>query len=180
MQCPKCNCKMEVKNIRNVEIDLCSECSGVWFDQDELRKVKDKTEPDLNWMDFEIWKHEDQFRFSQKPIKCPKCQIDMVVITYKDTDVEIDYCAKCQGTWLEESELSNIIDALNSELANKSIKGYVKASLKEAKEIITGPESLVSEWKDFVTVLRMFQYRFFIENPNLRDTVINIQKGFPL
>ncbi len=84
------------------------------------------------------------------------------------------------GTWLEESEFSNIIDALNSELANKSIKNYVKASLEEAKEIIIGPESLVSEWKDFVTVLRMFQYRFFIENPNLRDTIIDIQKGFPL
>ena len=41
-------------------------------------------------------------------------------------------------------------------------------------------EDVESEWKDFVTVLRMFQYRFFIENPNLRDTVISIQKGFPL
>ena len=180
MQCPKCNDIMEGKNIENVEIDVCSKCSGVWFDQDELRKAKDQTEPDLNWMDFEIWKHEDRFKFAQKPIKCPKCQIDMVLINYEDTEVEIDYCPKCQGTWLDEGEFNNIIDALNSELANKSIPDYMKASLDEAKEIITGPESFISEWKDFMTVLRMFQYRFFIENPILQDTVMNIQKGFPL
>jgi Zn-finger nucleic acid-binding protein len=180
MQCPKCNGNMEVKKIENVEIDVCSKCAGVWFDQDELRKAKDQTDPDLNWMDFEIWKHEDRFTFSQKPIKCPKCQIDMVIINYEDTNVEIDYCPQCRGTWLEEGEFNNIIDALNSELANKSIPNYVKASLEEAKEIITGPESFMSEWKDFVTVLRMFQYRFFIENPKMQDTVNNIQKGFPL
>lgn len=180
MQCPKCNDTMEVKKIENVEIDVCSKCTGVWFDQNELRKAKDQTDPDLNWMDFEIWKHEDRFKFSQKPIQCPKCQIDMVIINYEDSDVEIDYCPQCQGTWLDEGEFNNIIDALNSELANKSIPNYVKASLEEAKEIITGPESFISEWKDFVTVLRMFQYRFFIENPKLQDTVINIQKGFPL
>jgi len=104
----------------------------------------------------------------------------MVLINYEDTDVEIDYCPQCQGTWLDEGEFNNIIDALNSELANKSIPNYVKASLEEAKEIITGPESFISEWKDFVTVLRMFQYRFLMENPKLQDTVMNMQKGFPL
>ena len=180
MQCPKCNDNMEVKKIENVEIDVCSKCAGVWFDQDELRKAKDQTEPDLNWMDFEIWKHEDRFKFSQKPINCPKCKIDMVIINYEDTNAEFDYCPQCRGTWLDEGEFNNIVDALNSELANKSIPNYVKASLEEAKEIITGPESFISEWKDFVTVLRMFQYRFFIENPKLQDTVMNIQKGFPL
>jgi len=68
MECPKCNGNMEVKNIENVEIDCCSKCAGVWFDQNELGKAKDQTEPDLNWMDFEIWKHEDRFKFSHKPI----------------------------------------------------------------------------------------------------------------
>jgi len=180
MQCPKCNDTMEVKNIESVEINVCSKCAGVWFDQDELRKAKDQTEPDLNWMDFEIWKHEDRFKFSQKPAKCPKCQIDLVIINYEDTDIEIDYCPQCQGTWLDEGEFDKIVTALNSELANKSLPNYVRASLEEAKEIITGPESFISEWKDFMTVLRMFQYRFFIENPKLQDTVTNIQKGFPL
>jgi Zn-finger nucleic acid-binding protein len=171
---------MEVQEIENVAIDVCSKCAGIWFAQDELRKAKDLAEPDLNWMDFEIWGHEDRFTFSHRPVKCPQCNIDMVIINYGDTGVDIDYCPKCRGAWLEEGEFSKIIDALNAEATDKSIPEYVKASLNEAKEIITGPESFVSEWKDFMTVLRMFQYRFFSKNPGLQDAVIKIQEGFPV
>jgi len=179
MQCPKCNNPMEKQKIESVEIDVCPHCAGVWFDQDELRKAKDYVEPDANWMDFEIWKHEDRFKFSQRPVKCPKCNVDMVIINYDDTDVEIDYCPQCRGTWLDEGEFKNIVDALDAELAHKNMSEYVKDSLEEAKEIITGPESFISEWKDFMTVLRMLQYRFFVEHPKLQDTVIAIQKAFP-
>jgi len=180
MYCPKCSDQMEIQMIEDVEIDLCKKCSGIWFDQDELRKAKDQTEPDLNWMDFEIWKNENKFQFSQKPLVCPKCDLDMVQIDYGKTGVEVDYCPKCRGVWLDEGEFKKIIENLNSELANKSISEYVKASLEEGLEIATGPETFISEWKDFMTVLRMFQYRFFILNPKLQDTVFTIQDKFPL
>ena len=57
---------------------------------------------------------------------------------------------------------------------------YLKASLKEGMDMINGSESFISEWKDFLTVLKMFQYRFFILNPKLQDTVAGIQQTFPL
>lgn len=180
MDCPKCHESMEAGNIENVEIDKCPKCNGIWFDQDELRQAKDQTDPDLNWMDFEIWKHEDHFKFTARTLKCPICKINMVAIDYGETGVEIDYCPQCRGTWLDEGEFGKIIDALHTELATKSISDYTKASLKEAKDIITGGEGLISEWKDFTTVLRMFRYRFFIEKPKLLDTVINIQKANPI
>lgn len=104
----------------------------------------------------------------------------MVAIYYADTGVEIDYCPQCQGTWLDKGEFEKIIDALHSELVTKNMSDYVKASLREEKEIMTGPESFISEWKDFTTVLQMFQYRFFIENPKLLETVVGIQKGIPI
>ena len=90
MNCPKCSDQMGIQKIEDVEIDICKKCSGIWFDQDELRKAKDKSDPDLNWMDFEIWKNEDKFNFSQMPIQCPKCSLDMVKIDYANTKVEID------------------------------------------------------------------------------------------
>jgi len=178
MQCPKCNGAMEAREIEAVEVDACSKCAGIWFDQDELRTAKDQTDPHLNWMDFEIWKHADRFRFSQQANNCPVCQISMVKIDYGDTGVEIDYCPRCRGTWLDEGKFTNIISALESESASKSLPDYLKASLEEAQAIVTGPEPVISEWKDFMTVLRMFQYRFFVENPDLQNTVTGIQKGF--
>jgi Zn-finger nucleic acid-binding protein len=179
MNCPRCNIAMKNKNIKDIKIHECPKCKGIWFDQDELRKAKDQTDPDLNWMDFEIWKHEDRFNLSAKPIPCPKCSIEMAAIQYGDTNVEIDYCSKCRGTWLDEGEFGKIINVLTDELETKSVSDYIKSSLEEAKEIITGPEGLVSEWKDFATVLRMFEYRFFVENPKLLKAVRAIQEVSP-
>jgi Zn-finger nucleic acid-binding protein len=179
MNCPRCKIAMKKRNIKDIKIDECPKCKGIWFDQGELRKAKDQTDPDLNWMDFEIWKHEDRFNLSAKPIQCPKCNIEMAAIQYGDTNVEIDYCSKCRGTWLDEGEFGKIIDALTDELGTKSVSDYIKSSLEEAKEIITGPEGLVSEWKDFITVLRMFEYRFFVENPKLLKAVKAIQEVSP-
>ena len=79
---------------------------------------------------------------------------------------------------MDKGEFANIIGALQSEAANMSVPDYVKASLAEAKEMITGSEPFISEWRDFVTILRMFQYRFFIAHQDLQNRVIGIQKGF--
>ena len=179
MNCPNCSKAMHPHRIKDVDLDECKDCKGVWFDQDELRRAKDQTDSDLNWMDFELWKYEDRYQISPKPIKCPKCSVGLASVQYGNTGVEVDCCAKCQGVWLEENEFGKIIDALTDELATKSLSDYFKASLEEGKEIVAGPESFFSEWKDFTTILRMFQYRFFIENPKLQDTMINIQRTNP-
>jgi hypothetical protein len=55
----------------------------------------------------------------------------------------------------------------------------VLASVKEAGELATGPESLTSEWKDFQSVLRLMQCRFFVERPGLLDAVTAIQDANP-
>ena len=180
MKCPICKIEMEKKIIRDIEIDECEKCKGMWFEEDELRKAKDSTDEDLNWMDFEIWKHEDQFKTKSRNLPCPQCNKTLVTIDYADTGIEIDYCPTCKGTWLDKGEFKKIIEALHNELLTKSFSKYITASLEEAKEIITGPEPFLSEWKDFITVLRMMRYRIFAEKPRLLDTVISIQKANPI
>ena len=39
MQCPKCNVEMQIKNILEVDIDICPSCNGVWLDDGELSKL---------------------------------------------------------------------------------------------------------------------------------------------
>lgn len=180
MQCPKCKELMEVQGIDNADVDVCTACKGVWFDRDELRQAKDQLVPDVNWMDFEIWKHPNKFKLSSRPMTCPRCQDGMVTLDYDDTGVMIDYCPQCRGVWLDGGEFKKIIDALETEMANQSLSEYIKESLQEAKEIITGPESLVSEWKDFMTLLRMMQYRVLVDKPELHDKIINFYKMNPM
>jgi Zn-finger nucleic acid-binding protein len=94
--------------------------------------------------------------------------------------VEIDVCPTCRGIWLEQGEFTKIITALEQELQTKDVSDYVKASVEEAKEIITDPENFASEWKDFTTVLRLLQYRLFAEKPRLLTELIEGQKGAPI
>ncbi len=176
MKCPHCDIELKPK----LNVDECDNCKGIWFEKDELRQAKDIKDPDLNWMDFEIWKHEDKFKAKTKELPCPQCNQSLMAIDYNNSDVEIDYCPECKGIWLDKDEFEKIINALTNELLSKSFSGYIKASLEEAKEIITGPESLLSEWKDFSTVLRMMQYRLFTGNPPLLDNIRNLQKISPI
>jgi Zn-finger nucleic acid-binding protein len=177
MQCPKCNSQLRKKVIHEVEIDECKKCEGIWFDKDELRKIKDKTDSDLNWMDFEVLKHRDKFKLNVPKKNCPKCKIKMEVLNYDDSKVEIDFCTICNGIWLDKNEFESIIQFLEDEILTKLLGDYVKATIEEAKEILTGPESFISEWKDFSTILRFLQYRILVANPKIHNGLVKLQQN---
>ena len=179
MKCPCCDAELETVKIKDIDVDRCSECEGVWFDDDELRQAKDVSGKDINWIDFEIWKHEDLFKVEPRDLKCPKCSLPLIAIDYGDTNVEVDCCPKCKGVWLDNGEFNSIIEALTNELYTKTFSEYVKETLQEAKEILTGPESFISEWKDFITVLGLMQLRLFIEHPVLMENAKKIQENNP-
>ena len=81
---------------------------------------------------------------------------------------------------MKRTEKEKIVEALNKELATAEVSDYVKVSLKEGKELITGEDGFKSEWKDFTTVLRLMQYRIFVEKPRLLGELLDAQKGAPI
>lgn len=177
MDCPKCEIKLHKRSIQGIDVDECEKCEGIWSDNDELRQVKDKTDSDLNWMDFEIWKHPEKFKAKSTKYDCPNCGNSMDVLDYDNTKVEIDYCTNCKGIWLDKNELEKIIDALEEEILTKSMSDYIKATIEEAKELITGRESFLTEWKDFSTILRFLQYRILSLKPEIHDNLVRFQKN---
>ena len=180
MNCPYCSVELRKKMLQEVEADECDQCKGIWFEQDELRKARDAADKDLCWLDFDIWKHKDGSSLKPSKLACPLCSKALVTVDYAGTKVEVDCCPTCKGTWLDKGEFKEIVDALTEELLSKPFSEYVKASIEEAKEIVTGPEGFISEWKDFTPVLRMMQYRLFAENPDLVDEALAIQRSVPI
>ena len=104
----------------------------------------------------------------------------MITIDYDQTGIEIDCCPQCRGVWLDKGEFAGIIAALQQEAAGMDVSDYLKASLNEAEELLTGPESFASEWRDFTKVLRLLQYRLFAEKPGLLAALIEGQGGAPI
>ncbi len=47
-------------------------------------------------------------------MKCPICDIDLQIAERQG--VEIDYCSKCRGVWLDRGELDKIIERSAAEL----------------------------------------------------------------
>jgi Zn-finger nucleic acid-binding protein len=128
-------------------------------------------------MDFEIWRTEDEFEMQTSSISCPRCHVPLVAMEYGETEVEIDYCAQCESVWLDSGEFEGILTALEEEIAEKNVPDYIAASLDEAQELVGGEGGAISEWQDFLTVLRLLQYRVLVENPRLRDIAAALQRG---
>ncbi|HUW62464.1 MAG TPA: zf-TFIIB domain-containing protein [Candidatus Bathyarchaeia archaeon] len=59
---------------------------------------------------------------------CPVCKEPMVVIEH--ASVEVDYCVKCQGIWLDSGELELLMG--NAETCAAYLRGGKPAATKEA------------------------------------------------
>ena len=40
MKCPKCGADLKEASMHGVTVDICSECSGIWFDAGELDQLQ--------------------------------------------------------------------------------------------------------------------------------------------
>lgn len=179
MECPIDGTTLEPHSVHSISIDECTECKGLWFEAGELRKAKDESDLDLVWLDFDLWQDQESFAADWSSRMCPQCGQNMATISYAETGVTVDYCAVGHGIWLDKGEFQAILEALEKEAASKSIADYVTASLQEAREIFVGEEGFLSEWKDFLTVTRLLQYRVLTENPKVAELLVALQTTSP-
>ena len=56
-------------------------------------------------------------------MSCPVCSETSLVISERQ-GVEIDYCPKCRGVWLDRGELDKIIDRSNEVFDNEKSKSF--------------------------------------------------------
>ena len=180
MDCPNCEIPLRPCKIGSVSLDECPRCRGIWFDKKELEETKDEIDPDPRWMDLRIRSQQPRFHVTGQPQECPSCNnVKMQRITYQEPDVDILYCAAYEGIWLDAGNLVATVDAHRAEADTRSVPEYMKNSLKEASEILSHPQKLVSEWKDLKAVLRLSAYRIFVEKPKLKSILLGIQKSLP-
>ncbi len=52
-------------------------------------------------------------------MKCPNCE-ELLVMTERQ-GVEIDYCPKCRGVWLDKGELDKIIEKSTASESNQQL-----------------------------------------------------------
>ena len=102
MKCPKCDSEMEILEFNDIEVDKCTGCEGIWFDNleyEELKNMKgsdvidtgDPTEGAQN-------DHIDDY-------PCPKCGGKMVKMVDKaQPHIWYEQCHACFGVYFDAGE----------------------------------------------------------------------------
>ncbi len=65
-------------------------------------------------------------------MKCPICEIELVMTDRQG--IEIDYCSKCRGIWLDRGELDKIIEK------SAPIERVDNSSFRESREFFRGDD----------------------------------------
>ena len=175
MQCP--NCKHELKKImyKDVELDRCLSCEGMWFDGNELRTVKDREDELLRWLDVDLFADTKKFAGGYSSMICPKDNQPLYEISYDNADIKVDVCGVCKGVWLDKEELDTITAFFKHKIFQEDARGYLIHLEEQIKEVFTGPENLISELRDVYIVFRLLEYRLVSQWPRIEEILIALR-----
>lgn len=105
MDCPKCNAGLTPTNIRGTEVDKCSTCHGVWFDESELELILQLAPSDLR----PIKGGSTSDEVNRQKATCPRDRAALVRLrTPLNSQIVLDSCPKCRGIWLDGGELDKL------------------------------------------------------------------------
>ncbi len=175
-QCISCGESLKRATLYDVEIDYCPECLGIWFEEDELRLAKDKKDDNLKWLDFDLWKDKRKFKINRGNKLCPECRLPLYEVNYGDSKIKVDVCNICKGVWLDRGEFKEILSYLKNKGNQEILNSYAKNLAQETLEIFIGPETMRSEIEDFVTILRLFKYKFITQHPKISQIILGLPK----
>lgn len=119
MNCPNCNNKLTQQQYKEMTVDKCANCSGIWLDFKELDQLEDTVLLNDDLKGTLAWdkKHSDK--------KCPKCKEKMTQFNYRLNDLILEYCEKnLHGFWLDKGEEERVIAEMeesSEKLENKFI-----------------------------------------------------------
>ncbi len=175
-KCPICKRALSSIILCNVEVDYCPKCLGLWFEEEELRWAKDEKDKDLRWLDIDLWKNEKEFKISYGIRLCPSCRLPLYEVYYGRSGVIVDVCNLCHGIWLDRAEFKKIIDWLKEKADYEILHNYAKNLFEELSEIFTGPETLREEILDFLTILKVLNYKFAVRHPTISQIILQLPK----
>lgn len=106
IHCPKCQGSLEKVVYANWEVQRCTDCYGIWFDDLEVEKLKEiKGSESLDIGDPNIGDRLNH----QRNIKCPLCETNLTKMVYLLAHSHIFYekCPDGHGIWFDAGEFNN-------------------------------------------------------------------------
>ncbi len=176
MLCPTCKKQLSDSIISNALVYHCQNCLGLWFPENELACAKDNRDRNLRWLDIDLWKDKEKLAISRSNQFCPACRLPLYSVEYGDSKVVVDVCNVCRGIWLDRGEFKKIINWLKEKADYEVLNNYLKNLSEETFEIFVGPEGLRNEILDFLTIVKLFSYKFSVQHPQITRIIASLPK----
>lgn len=120
MQCPVCGQDQVIVEVDGIELDLCIDAHGIWFDTDELGLLfeaageRERLADLLARLGSGPVRNGDRgtaARTRRSRRRCPRCRRKMVSfeVPGRDGPVTLDRCSQGDGIWFDAGELEQVI-----------------------------------------------------------------------
>jgi Zn-finger nucleic acid-binding protein len=104
-----------------IELDYCLNCSGVWFDVEELDLLLEVMQLEGTDISLDNILNALEAESAEKKRNCPICGRKMKKATVgHEPEVIIDACSWGDGLWFDSGEVGQLITQLPDKLSEKS------------------------------------------------------------
>lgn len=124
--CPRCDKPLVALVFRDIEIDMCGGCRGLWMDAGELEDLLRATS---------VIEHAPEFLFTdaqggppRRRALCPRCDRPMRVVQPKSSPgggVQFDTCPAGHGLWFDRFELRDLLATFPPETNASAAIGFL-------------------------------------------------------
>jgi uncharacterized protein len=120
MICPVCKKDMFVVEYKQIELDYCQSCKGVWFDAGELELLLEVGGVKNTRQSLGDVLHLPETQTSEKKRRCPICARNMKKVKIGgETGVMIDACERNDGLWFDGGEVAALIQVIDEKVPGK-------------------------------------------------------------
>ena len=109
--CPKCDVPLFILHFKDIEIDFCHHCRGLWLNAHELEALLEQTGANA---------HDPLLKFqrqsgvqpSGRPHLCPRCDAPLHEIQVEHAGamtLTLDKCPRGHGLWFDANELQHLL-----------------------------------------------------------------------
>lgn len=116
MICPACKKDMVIIEYRDIELDYCTNCKGVWFDSGELELLLEAAGITDCQPYLEVMLAGPEATTNEAVRKCPICNKKMKKTAVREGgNVIVDVCRNNDGIWFDHHEIEHLADAVGDQ-----------------------------------------------------------------
>ena len=144
LNCPRCNVALNEKKFKDIDVDHCPQCKGLWLEFHELDQLEDHS------MDSDDTKGMLEYARRESDISCPHCNEVMEPFNYRAHNLPIDHCTNEHGYWLDEGEEKKVLDIMKQRVRDLKRSSSAEESWSKFLER-GGTRSFLAKVKDLFT-----------------------------